>query len=339
MRDIRITRLLSSFLLIAGSAYGLWAQAPGDIVPKQDGSTPSGLDSPSWPAEAPPNPPQVVCAGDQLTITADNSTMGSILVGLKNCLGIDAQIPKGFAEERTFVKLGPGPTRSILDDLLGGTSFNYVIESSAPDHGKILAIVLTDRTTETSQIRDGIAALPSAGLAMTPARRPGPTNSNAARPVSPTPETEEPSASADEKEDPPKMTESQVAAAPVGSNAPIARPDGANPTDHDQDFKSLAGFPSVQSGPTIPAISEPQSAAPAAMATTPDQNHDNQVTKEPPLPAVSDPQTASPAVDASPTPDQMRDKQITQMQQMFEERKNLIASPTAPVTPPPPPVD
>jgi hypothetical protein len=127
---------------------------------------------PKLPGELPAKPPKVICSGDQLTITAENSTLESILVQVRGCSGAHFEIPEGAAKVRTYEQLGPGPMRTILDELLSGTDFNYVLESSPTNPAKLETVLLTARVKEGPPGLGGPAGPGSStDVAMTPARR------------------------------------------------------------------------------------------------------------------------------------------------------------------------
>jgi hypothetical protein len=108
----------------------------------------------------------VTCKGDQLTISADNSTLGSVLAAVHACIGVQFDIPAGVNESRTFGDSGPGPIREVLADLLSGTDLDYVISSSVADPQKIDSVLLMTRT------KDKTNALPGAtDRSLSPARR------------------------------------------------------------------------------------------------------------------------------------------------------------------------
>src|SRR5271167_1486183 len=100
--------------LLFGLLVGLSAASSG----AQETQTPANDASPSQAAEqgsaaiaemAPPKPPKVTCAGDQLTIIAINSTLGSVLAAVHDCTGVQVDIPSGAVGSRVFEELGPGP--------------------------------------------------------------------------------------------------------------------------------------------------------------------------------------------------------------------------------------
>ncbi len=97
------------------------------------------------PAEMPPNPPKVTCSGNQLTISAQNSTLGAVLSAIHACIGADINIPEAAKAERLFAQSGPGPVRAILSEFLSSTDFNYVIEASPLDPEKVQTVELNPR--------------------------------------------------------------------------------------------------------------------------------------------------------------------------------------------------
>lgn len=114
--------------------------------------------------EAPITPPNVVCNGNQLTISANNSTLGSVLQAVRSCDGVKIDIPDEAGASRVFDKLGPASTRDVLTSLLSETGYDFVIGSSDSNPDKVETVLLMARGATT------IAAV-HADLPMTPARR------------------------------------------------------------------------------------------------------------------------------------------------------------------------
>jgi hypothetical protein len=284
-------RFLSYGLLVAISACGIWAQ---QLTVASEGEAPAAAVLPRRTAEMTPNPPRVSCKGDQLTITADNSTLGSVLAGVHACLGVEIEIPNGSSDERTYLQLGPGPTHEVLDALLSSTEFNYVIQSSNSGSGKILAILLTVRTKDTNEGLDSRGTSLAANLTMTPARRAWIASRNAGRPAgTPTDDEESPSV---ESEPVAPVAPEQALPPQADSKAAVL---GAAVTDLGERSKENES-PARAAAPSGP---EPAVASDA-------------------VPAPSDPRSGSPAAK------ELQNK-INQMQQLFEERKKMIANPSA----------
>ncbi len=102
------------------------------------------------PPEAPVTPAKVVCAGDEITISANNSTLSSVLNEVHRCMGTKIDIPMEAGSKRLFDKIGPGKASQVLDLLLSNTGYNYIIGSSPANEDKIESIVLLSRTPDAS---------------------------------------------------------------------------------------------------------------------------------------------------------------------------------------------
>ena len=91
-----------------------------------------------------PVPPQVVYQNGELTIVAPNSTLGDILRAVRKQTGAEIEIPD--AKERVVTRLGPGPAREVMVELLNGSRFNYVLLGSAQDASALTRVVLVAKT-------------------------------------------------------------------------------------------------------------------------------------------------------------------------------------------------
>jgi hypothetical protein len=136
-------------LVLASSTLGSAAQG----VQSQPGAKPGSAQSPeptapSLPPLTPPKAPKITCSGDRLSISADDSTLQSVLAAVRECIGVKIELPDGAAESRTFEELGPGPARQVLETLLSGTEFDFLIESTVADPQKIDAVLLSLRGKE-----------------------------------------------------------------------------------------------------------------------------------------------------------------------------------------------
>lgn len=117
---------------------------------------------------SPPKLPRVRCGVDRLEIEADDSTVSSILSLIGACLAVPMQLPASFADERTYMKAGPGPATDVLNTLLNSTTLNFIIQVSSSNPGKVMSVLLTDPAKEMVDGKE--TALPE-NLMMTPARR------------------------------------------------------------------------------------------------------------------------------------------------------------------------
>ncbi len=94
--------------------------------------------------QLPAVPPQVSYQNGNLTIVAENSTLGDILREVRKRTGASIDVP-GNPTERVATRLGPGAMRDVLTSLLNGTSFNYVMVGSPSDPTTLASVVLTPR--------------------------------------------------------------------------------------------------------------------------------------------------------------------------------------------------
>lgn len=144
--------------LTAGIAFGLLvlpagaAQKPAArksaAMKKQAAPAPAPAPAPVVPLspeQMPANPPQVSYTNGQLSILAQNSTLGDILRAVRSTTGADVEVPSN-ATERVVSKLGPGPARDVLATLLNGSHFNYVMLGSAADPDSVQRVILTAKS-------------------------------------------------------------------------------------------------------------------------------------------------------------------------------------------------
>jgi hypothetical protein len=112
---------------------------------------PSGTQGPvpQIPLDAiPAVAPQVSYQDGMLTIVAPNSTLGDILRGVRKHTAADIDIPS-TASERVATRLGPGPAREIVAELLNGSHFNYVLLGSPENANLLVRVVLVAKTPDT----------------------------------------------------------------------------------------------------------------------------------------------------------------------------------------------
>jgi hypothetical protein len=95
--------------------------------------------------QQPAVPPQVTYQGGMLTIVAQNSVLGDILREVHRLTGAAIDVPPN-ATERVVTKIGPGPARDVLADLLNGSTFNYVMIGSAADASTVASVMLTTKS-------------------------------------------------------------------------------------------------------------------------------------------------------------------------------------------------
>jgi len=204
--------------LLAGFAVPvLWAQEASEPASGgSSGAIPSAATAiPAILSEGPARAPKVTCAGDQLAISANNATLGSVLTAVHACLGIQIEIPEGAGGARTFEELGPGPEREVLESLLSGTDFNYVIGSPDGEPGKVETVLLMERKVDAAAgASPGERATPGSRRAWIAALK------NAQRPAA---QASEPSQTTDESAEAPVAEEPAPAAENLNA-VPAAAP-------------------------------------------------------------------------------------------------------------------
>lgn len=138
--------------VIMASAVAAGGQQPSNAAGdsrSNTGDAPAST-APRVPADMPPSPPKVSCDGDTLTISARNSTINAVLNAIRSCTGAQIDVPEDARGERLFAEFGPGPIRPVLADFLSSTDFNYVIKASPADPQKIQMVLLNPRPGDSA---------------------------------------------------------------------------------------------------------------------------------------------------------------------------------------------
>lgn len=89
-------------------------------------------------------PPEVSYQNNLLTIVAPNSTLADILRAVRKQTGAEIEVPA--APERVVTRLGPGPARDVIAELLNGSRFNYVLLGSPGNDSALTKVVLVAKT-------------------------------------------------------------------------------------------------------------------------------------------------------------------------------------------------
>jgi len=135
---------------------------------------PASLPAPAPPAtleQKPATPPQISFQGGQLTINAENSTLGDILKGVRTQTGAEVDIP-GNATERVVGHFGPGPARDVLASLLYGSRFNYVLLGSPTDPSVLGRVILMAKSASAAEPEPASQENPAQPLAQNQPVRP-----------------------------------------------------------------------------------------------------------------------------------------------------------------------
>ena len=109
----------------------------------QDGEVATSTPPPASAEKKATPPPKVTYQDGQLTIIAENALLSDILSALHALMGAEIDLPASASSERIWVRLGPGPARKVVSELLSGTDLNFVIQGSATDADGIQSVMLT----------------------------------------------------------------------------------------------------------------------------------------------------------------------------------------------------
>ena len=133
-------------------ALALFTSAGAQNLPPSAQTQPSQPPAqPAQPAQyVPPDQPayraRVDFAANQLTITAENSSLNEILRGISHVTGM--KITGNVPDERVYGTYGPATTHQVLNQLLDGSRSNVLVHEG-PNH-VVSELVLTPRTGAAS---------------------------------------------------------------------------------------------------------------------------------------------------------------------------------------------
>jgi hypothetical protein len=99
--------------------------------------------------ESAPGSPTVVCEGNQLKISTNNSTLATVMADVQKCTGAKIEVPDGASASRVFSQYGLGPVREVLVALLNSAGYDYIIGSSKSDPDKVETVLLMARPVDT----------------------------------------------------------------------------------------------------------------------------------------------------------------------------------------------
>jgi hypothetical protein len=100
---------------------------------------------PLTPEQMPATPPHVTYQNGLLTINAMNSTLSQVLRSVQAQTGASIEMPSSASSDRVMMQLGPGRPRDVLNTLLNGSKFNYVILGMTDDPGRVQKVILMTR--------------------------------------------------------------------------------------------------------------------------------------------------------------------------------------------------
>ena len=101
---------------------------------------------PPTPEQLPPVAPTVSYQGGQLSIQSQNATLAQVLRAVQNKIGASFDIPASANNDRVVAQLGPGRPSDVLNSLLNGSKFDYIILGLPNQPGTVQKLILTTRS-------------------------------------------------------------------------------------------------------------------------------------------------------------------------------------------------
>jgi hypothetical protein len=187
--NLSVCRKVAPFCLLAALCFPAWSYAQPEprppapeAIPRYPGGIPEYIQQPQASApstpmlEQPPSQlPEVTFHNGELSIIAYNSTLRDILEMVRRQTGATIDIPP-TANERVFVRLGPGPASQVLASLLAGSAFNFIVLNAESDPKTLTKVVLSPKDStaeEQANSQNAFSAAPNGIGSLVVRRRPG----------------------------------------------------------------------------------------------------------------------------------------------------------------------
>ncbi|HEV3041495.1 MAG TPA: hypothetical protein VHA33_27275 [Candidatus Angelobacter sp.] len=140
-------------LMLALLADGIGgAQAQSQPTPPTREPATQNTPAPTLPpSQMPPSAPRISYAGGFLTVVANNATLDEVLVGIGKAIGANIQGIQSESPERVFGQFGPASPCQVLDTLLIGSRYDFILLGSAGRVGSVREIILSPSAAETNQ--------------------------------------------------------------------------------------------------------------------------------------------------------------------------------------------
>jgi hypothetical protein len=119
--------------------------------PQSQTQTPAPTNVPALsPSQRMPSPPGVSYTDGKLTVTANNSTVQDVITAVHGATGTAFQVNGGPLQDRLFGQYGPGPVNAVLEQILRGSGFNYILVSAPETPGQVKNATLMAKSNEAS---------------------------------------------------------------------------------------------------------------------------------------------------------------------------------------------
>jgi len=148
-RLMLILTIIGGFICLPAAS---WAQD----LPSQEPATEA---VPAELAEVPAGQAVVTYQNDELMIKARNAPLIDVLRAVCSRIGAEFDSPLDPREPILGI-LGPGPMREVLDSLLNGSHFNYVMQASDSDPKILARIIISPRDDTRHKVAQGPASQP-----------------------------------------------------------------------------------------------------------------------------------------------------------------------------------
>jgi hypothetical protein len=130
------------------------AVAPSATSPAQAATNPQVPPAQTQPQAAetnkvPASAPRISYQNNELTVVAENASLGEVLNGIRAATGIKIEGPSGSAD-RVTAKIGPAPVRDVLLSLLEGSRFDFAMLGSETDPQRVERLLLSARSTSST---------------------------------------------------------------------------------------------------------------------------------------------------------------------------------------------
>jgi len=159
LKDMRGIRIALMLVLLACFAAGkLIPTVVAQNVPNASSAPPAVASHPAI---------KVDYHNGQLAIDAQNASLVDVLRAVGQKTGASINIPSGAGRERIVEHTGPGPIKSVLEHLLNGSSFNFVI-INAPHNSDPKQILLTLQGTASPRVAPETTPQPTESVFYTP---------------------------------------------------------------------------------------------------------------------------------------------------------------------------
>ncbi len=111
-------------------------------------------------SQMPPSPPRINYTGGKLTVVANNAVLDDVLASIGKAIGANVQGMQPQGSERVFGQFGPAVPSQVLDTLLTGSQYDFVLVGSAGSFGSVREIILSRKSTGTDQSNQSTQYVP-----------------------------------------------------------------------------------------------------------------------------------------------------------------------------------